>query len=210
MTEESTNFRSMRDLVYMTYLRCPVQKIAVRRVVQEIQRGKLAWVHESKTGKIHRKNIMLSTKEHKIWSNFIREIVVQLKIFGYAVYRMVKVRGAKSRTSQFKGETNNTMNENVRLEVANGQGLTLVWNEEFVEWDVFADGDFVTPMKRNKWHVIFFHPPHRVGPNNHPVLASASAGCQVESALYADLKRRINERDEINTARASTLPSHET
>lgn len=199
MSEESTNFREMRDLVYMTYLRCPVQKIAVRRVVQEIQRGKLAWAHESKTGKIHQKKIMLSTKEHKIWSNFIGEIIVQLKVFGYAVYRMVKVRGAKSRTSQFKGETNNTMNENVRLEVANGQGLTLVWNEEFVEWDVFADGDFATPMKRNKWHVIFFHPPHRVGSNNHPVLASAAAGCQVESALYADLKRRINERDEINT-----------
>ena len=115
MTDESTNFRAMRDLVYMTYLRCPVQKIAVRRVIQEIKRGKLVWVHESKTGKIHRIKIELSTKEHKIWSNFIGEIVVQLKIFGYAVYRMIKVRGSKSRTSQFKGETNNTMNENVRL-----------------------------------------------------------------------------------------------
>lgn len=199
MADEAANFKEMRDLVYMTYIQCPVQKIATRRIIQEVQRGKLMWAHESATGKVHQKQIQLTTKEHKIWSNFMAEMIVQLKVFGYAVYRMTKVRNSKSRTSQYKGENTNMMDEGVRLEVANGQGINLIWNQTYLEWDVFADGDFTTPLHRKNWNVVFFNSPYKVGSRNQPILSSAAAGCQIESAMYADLKRRINDRDRINT-----------
>lgn len=188
----------MRDLVYMTYLRCPVQKVAVRRVIQEVQRGRLMWSH-STASQVHRKQIIPSSMEFSIWSTFMAEMIVQLKVFGYAVYRVARIRGRKGRLSQYKNETTENIEDTARLEVANGQALNLQWNSKILEWEVFSDEDSDLSLTKKDWHVIFLHRPYKVGNHNVPVLASGAASCQKESALYLSLKSRIEERDRINT-----------
>lgn len=191
-----------QNLVFATYLNCPIQKIVVRRVISGVLRGTLAWTHDDKAGKAHRKKIPVSSKEHKIWTNFIVQLVTQFKIWGYAIYRVAKVRDSKRRVTQYLGESTTIQDENVRIEVANGQGVMLRWNEKNVEWEVYSiDGASASdvPLTRKGWHLAILSEPYRVGPKNIPVLSSAAATCQQESALYASLKRRIDERDRINT-----------
>ncbi len=190
----------IQTLVYKTFLMCPIQKNCVRRVITSILRGKLMWTHDGVDGKTHKKPIPVTSKEHKIWTNFISEMVTQLKIFGYALYRVARIRETKRRVTQYTGETTAHQDENVRLEVANGQGVILRWNEKTIEWEVYSvDGTSDVPLTRRGWNLVIFNEPYRVGAKNTPFLASAAATCQRESALYASIKQRIDERDRINT-----------
>jgi hypothetical protein len=192
----------MHQLVYATYLQCPIQKICVQRVIAMVLRGTLSWTHESKDGKTHTKKIPVSSKEYKIWTNFATQLIKQLKIFGYTLYRVTKIRDSKRRVTQYSGETTSVQDENVRLEVANGQGVQLRWNEKNVEWEVYSvDGAMASdvPLTRKGWHILILNEPSRLGAKSLPVLSSAAANAQQDSALYASLKRRIDERDRINT-----------
>lgn len=197
--------RKVQDLVYNTYLNCSVQKRAVRAVITTLQKADLVWTHEGEDGKTYKKKIDLTSKEHKIWSNFVAQLVVQLKVFGYALYRMVRVRQDKRRRlngTMFIGESTETQPENVRLEVANSQGVLLQWDDKRVEWSVYSvDGTALDEkaMKKAGWNLLMLNEPNRVGPTNVPVLNSAAANCQRESMIFSNIKNRIDHRDGINS-----------
>jgi hypothetical protein len=169
----------MADIVYKTYIKCPIQKRALRSIVSWFQRTKLTWVHDPAEHEIDK-----NSEEFRHWMTFVVRVVTQLKLYGYAAYRLRKTRGRPK-----KGAVASI------LEVANGQNVAIEWKDS--EWIIRSVEGEVDDA--GTWSLLVFDEPTRVGTKNTPILNSSAANCQRESELYAKIKERIELRDEINT-----------
>lgn len=199
MSDEWDMVEKMHNVVYSTYLRCPIQKRAVKHAVTQLVQDDLFWAHESSDGSLETAP-MDNAMEQKIWRDFIARLVVQFQVFGYALYRVVRVRGAKSKDTQYKGESTDVQRDTVRLEVANSQTAFIEWNAKLSEWEVRSlNGERSSTFHARGWYLAIFDEPSRVNLTNLPMLNSASANCQEASKLYMDIKRRIDRRDQLNS-----------
>jgi hypothetical protein len=196
--DEWTHATKMHHIVYNTYLKCPIQLRAVKSALLYMENTKLVWAHVDDKGEEHALAVPVSSKEHTIWRNFVAEIIIQLKIFGFAVYRVSRTRHTKRRAHEFRGEHTNLQREYSRMEVANGQGVLLNWNPK-QGWDVHSINGTAMDDKSHGWNLEILNEPYKYGPNNIPILNSAAANCQKDSEDLLKLNENIAMRDTINS-----------
>lgn len=78
--------------IYQEFLSSDVQREAHDMIESEILSGELHWTSVGERfPREYRHKLDTTSKEHRIWTTFIKRILLQFNVFGFAVYRVVKV-----------------------------------------------------------------------------------------------------------------------
>lgn len=186
---------SAADIVYKTYLKCPIQKRSLKNITAWFQKTKLLWVHMG-DDKNASKEIDPTSPEFIHWMTFIVRIVTQLKLFGFAVYKMNVGAAPKGSTATSTVRRKKTT-PLVSMEVANGQNVTLKWAKS--KWIINSIAGNDDDKNINSWELIIMDEPNRIGISNIPILNSSAANCQKNSNLYFNIKKHIEHRDQFNS-----------
>lgn len=208
------------ELVYKTYLMCNLQQRAYETIVKNVLSADLRWVHDRKSSMtVANDPIDKFSVEYNIFRRFLKDVILQIKLFGYVIYRMTQTKKANDSTNEStargtdssrkdgstNGSTTSDSNGNgpvdidggLKLEVANGSCSKICFNARKNEWEVKCVNG--SPVKRKTWQLEIFTEPYRIGPRNETKLNSSSSQCQMFSEMYQSMVKRANERDNINS-----------
>jgi hypothetical protein len=184
--------------IYSAFLRSETQNEAYSMIESELLQGELRWTIYGPDKRSYQHVLDATTKEHRIWTTFIRRLLLQMVVFGFAAYRLVRT-GRKTDLEHRTETTSEYTQESVRIEVANSQNLVMMWNPKNVRWDVYESGSSQSVMSKGGWHLLVFSEPRRVGPDNVPIPASAAALAYRNSVYLENLHRNVQRRDAFNT-----------
>ena len=131
-TENEFSFKEP-ELVYKTYLLCNLQQRALETIVKNVLSAEMRWVHDrNKSMTVADEPISKFSTEYNVIRRFLKDIILQIKLFGYVIYRMSKTEGEL---------------EDVKLEVANGSCSMICFNTRKNAWEVKCVNG--TAVKRN-------------------------------------------------------------
>jgi hypothetical protein len=82
---------SAQSAIYEVFIRSETQNEAHGMVEAELLSGELYWTVQGKTQDDYDQKLATTSKEYRIWSTFIRRLFFQMTVFGFAVYRLVRV-----------------------------------------------------------------------------------------------------------------------
>ena len=151
--------------------------------------------------------------EHAMWIDFARDMIFQISLYGFVLYRLVTISIPEDDDLEEKriGErgpkrAKRAANLHKFPEVANGQNIALRWCKLTRRW--IPHDDKGTRFKRSDgWRMIQPAPPVRVGPNDVPVYKSYAANAYGPSKLYGEIMTNIGTRDKTNTEIGASAPS---
>lgn len=131
---------------------------------------------------------------------------MQIKLFGYVIYRMTKPNDQRQSESNPSGNSDTSsvhekefMPGPLKLEVANGSCSKICYNVRKNAWEIKCVNGNPVKRSRANWQLEIFTEPYRIGPRNETKLNSSSSQCQMFSEMYHSMVRRANERDTINS-----------
>jgi len=164
--------------VVATHYTTEAQCVAVDTVVSSVLDGDIVWT----SGKAEE-----PVEDTIPWTEAATRIIRQLLIFGYALYRVAKVR------KPIKGE-HAVDSETRRIEVANGVTVVPTWNGETRSWNfIVPDGE-----DTSGWRVLVHVEPDR-DHNNRPILRSGAARAYEPSIRLAEMEACHAQRDTLNS-----------
>lgn len=183
-----------------TFVNCPVQKIAYDALTADILNCDFAWTSTVGTQKVVSK-IDINDYEHAMWTEFVRSLVMELCLYGFAIYRLAKVpRGISLETREISTKRHRKYKSRFRKlpQVANGQQVVLRWNDITQEWMPY--GDSGKPFSRDDgWRMIMSSPPVKWGSGSTPIYKSFAAASTTLSQAYRQIRENVEVRDNINT-----------
>lgn len=200
--DESDMLQAAHD-IKQTFIECPCQKIAYDALTSDILSCDFVWTSQVDTERVQKK-LHVDDPEHVMWTDFSRSIVMEICLYGFAVYRLVIAeRGHDLETSEITHKSlGKRRRRNTRLrrlpEVANGQRIVLRWSDKHKEWVPYSDAGIVYDRK-NGWRMIMADRPLRWGQNNIPIYSSSAAKTIELSKMYTSTRRNAEARDEINS-----------
>jgi hypothetical protein len=189
------SWQDVHSSIYETFIKCRTQRVALDTVITEILNGDLLWSMNDAPGTTQ--PVEPTSKESKIWKTFIRRLLLQLCVFGFAAYRIVRVREAKRRNLEFKGEHTKHQRESLRIDVANSQLLELTWSKETVSWELKTVQG--VSAVGTQWHLTVHNEPYRVGASNAAIPSSCAARAYTDSVALQRLHENLMSRDALNT-----------
>ena len=87
-TEKESSLKET-ELVYKTYLLCNLQQRAYETIVKNVLSADLRWVHDRKSSMtVANDPIDRYSLEYNVLKRFLKEVILQIKLFGYVIYRM--------------------------------------------------------------------------------------------------------------------------
>lgn len=201
------------------FLQCPTQQRAYHLIEGSLLSGKLAWVASASNA--HRP-LSQGTIAYDAWTTFLRRLVRQLMIYGYAIFRarLTRTTPPPTRDDESAGwtdpESDDTDNDEsasdldhdvVSFSVPDGIDLDgITWNTKTEQWEVTApDGTTVTRYRgKHGWRMIMLDEPLYNPISEVVTLQSAAARAYDTSAIYASLMANYCTRDCYNTTNVFT------
>lgn len=186
---------------------CPVQQTAYSILCEELLSGDLVWTGDVSGGERYERVIPTTALEHEVWSRFVRRLVHEIVVYGFAVYRLIRVREEKHSAQERRGtgggraqrgEDGGVQPVYLDVEVMNGELLEIVWDSDGKTWDVVFR-DSTAKGKRGGWHLLVFDEPWKHGPGEEAVLNSCCARTYSQSLMLRQLSENVRYRDYVNS-----------
>lgn len=144
----STNGQDINTEIYVEFQKSPTQNIAYSTIISDLLRGDLFWVKQSRDATVSKEdtqensdNVEKLTEANDHWHHFVREFILNLCLYGYALIRRYR-RG-----------------KNAIPVVARGTDVELTFNTKTNQWEPHAVSDSIRGTKG--WHLIILEPPAR-------------------------------------------------
>lgn len=183
------------------FLKCPAQQKAFNTILDELLGGDLIWTGENADGRNYFARIQPTSKEYTIWSRFIKRLLHELCVYGFAMYRMVRVPASTTTVApQFRGEPTTTQHEFIDVEVENGVKLIISWDPVALTWDIKSKSQYGSFLKSKDhgWNLLMLNEPIKTTDTN-VVLNSCASHAYDASMNLAVLDRNYSYRDFINS-----------
>jgi hypothetical protein len=200
--DESDMLQAARD-IKQSFIECPCQKIAYDALTADILSCDFVWTAQVDTERVQKK-LAVDDSEHVMWTDFSRSVVMEICLYGFAVYRLATVdRGSGLETREIthvslaKRRRKNSRKRKVP-EVANGQRIVLRWSDDYKEWVPYSDSGEVYHRK-DGWRMVMAEKPMRWGQTNIAIYTSFAAKAIELSKMYTSTRRNAETRDEINS-----------
>lgn len=205
--------------LYGLFVKSSVQRLAFDTIAEDVLHAELWWTAAGKSGDVvAQKKIELSHWQSEVWRTFITDLLLQLCLYGYAIYRLAIVpehepppdvdRAAPTVEGAYLGEPGEDKPDDPEQspgkkvwypEVAKGDCVTLEWCRRLKKWiPTSSSGD--TFEAAEGWHMAMLAPPYKVGPDNTPYLASFAA------AAYEDVVQLNRVR--ARSCSSAPVPAH--
>ena len=198
--------------IQRTYLKCPVQKIAMETILSDILKCDFSWT--STVGQTtYSKKISMDAYEHAMWTEFVRQLVQQILLHGWVVYRLKTIKVSPRTDLEEKHIPHHRHPKRQKMngkeprgrkppyrcpEVADGLLIVLRWGEKEHRWIPHSHEG--KPYTRTEgWRMLQPMPPDRIGIANIPVIRSCAAAAQSLSQLRGEIYANIGRRDARNT-----------
>jgi len=213
--------------IYERFMRCPIQKIAyevrfplpfsfwltqilmsfvfAQAIVADLLNCDFAWT-TTLGSKTYSEKIKIDAYEHAMWTDFTRDMLLQISLYGFVLYRLVTVTIKSEDDLEEKRISHERAPKRAKTmptlhkfpEVANGQNIALRWSRAERRW-VPYDNKGTKYLRTDGWRMIQPEPPVRVGPNDVPVYKSFAANAYNVSKLHSEILDNIGKRDVTNT-----------
>lgn len=192
--------------IYETCLKCPFQTIAMNAITTDILNGDFKWTSTVET---HTSSIKIqeSTYEHAMLSLFVRRLIMEICLYGRAIYslQLVEVPAKDDiemnyfqRDSDRKGKRRRRARKRYVPVVESGLTMNVQWNDKKHDWDDYDEtGKLYT--RENGYYRISPFPPLRVGTENVPVYHTFASVASRYSKMNTLYYRNSIERDRVNT-----------
>jgi hypothetical protein len=183
------------------FLKCPAQQKAFNTILDELLGGDLIWTGENSDGRNHFARIQSTSKEYTIWSRFIKRLLHELCVYGFAMYRLIRVPASANPVApQFRGEPTKEQPEYVDVEVENGVKLIVSWDSVLLDWDIKSrghSGSFLR-TKDHGWNLLVLNEPIKTV-DTSIVLNSCASHAYDASMNLSVLDRNYSYRDFLNS-----------
>lgn len=220
--EDGVSFDAASEL-YRTFVTSSVQKLAYDTIRDDILHMDMWWVAQTKR-KVLRKKIEISHWQHALWKNFIEDLLLQVCLYGFALYRLVQIevkpdtpgsRGVKdprdtseqtasgegdqrSKAPKVKSDDKSPELTSWHLEVAKGDCVALTWDPKLRKW-IPSSVDGTNFDSREGWNIVYESMPYRVGPNSFPLYSSVCATAYKDVCMLNRMVDNMMRRDNTNT-----------
>ena len=189
--------------IKQTFIECPCQKIAFDALIADIMNCDFVWTSKVGSEQVQQK-LDINDSEHAMWTEFTRSIVLELCLYGFAVYRLVKIKNVESlETREIAKTPFSKRRKQVRKtrhlpEVANGQNIALRWSKDNREWIPYSESGKAY-QRKDGWRMIMSTKPLRWGSTDIAIYNSFAAKSIELSKMYTTTRRNAETRDEINS-----------
>lgn len=217
--DDGVSFDAASEL-YRGFVTSSVQKLAFDTIRDDILHMDMWWVAQTKR-KVLRKKIEISHWQHALWKNFIGDLLLQLCLYGFALYRLVEIEikpgipgstgvqdprnpqpptepEQQSEASDVESDDESPKLTAWHLEVAKGDCVALSWDQKLMKW-IPSSIDGTSFNAREGWRIIYESIPYRVGPSSIPLYSSVCATAYKDLCVLNRMMDNMMRRDTTNT-----------
>jgi len=159
MDHTQTQHQRLHLEIYQSYHDSKAMQLAFQTTMNDLIHGKVSWVKmESEKSA----PIILQDTSYP-WHHFIRKLALQLCLYGYALYRLLRVRGVQK---------DSTPEDHFHPEVAEGIHFNITFNKETNKWEPETAFFSKSSIKGTRgWKLVILEPPetalaYRYTPNS--------------------------------------------
>jgi hypothetical protein len=202
--------------IYQMYLRCDKQQLAAQTIIDRVLDADFFWATVVNNMNFEVK-LPIDDYTYQIWTFFVRRLLEQIMLYGFALYRVVKLPAdtppdlmsdnttAKKRTQKKPGRPSAKLKRpgpaprrTHHPQVADGQLITIDWDDKFYTWR-FTHASGGEMLAKDGWNLLMFAEPHVVQPGGSVIYSSMSANAYELSAKLAQTMKNTMDRDAINS-----------
>lgn len=214
--EQLSDQQQLARRIYQMYLRCEKQKLASLTISDRVLDAEFVWTTIVNKQKFEAK-LPVDDYTYQIWVFFVRRLLEQIMVYGFALYRVVKLPADTPRDLMADNESEKRAKKSGpgrkpkklkrpgpppkrthHPEVADMQEMTAVWDQEYhmLRFTHQSGGEL---RAEDGWNLLMFSEPHIIKPSGTVIFNSMSANAYELSIKFQRSMQNTMERDYINS-----------
>lgn len=184
------------------FSRSSIQRLAYDTIKGDILHCDYWWTTRLPDGRTFKKKIEVNHWQHGVWNTFVGEVLLQLCLFGYAVYRVATAPADDGKSgTRIPGSFVEEGDKVWYPEVASGDSIHIYWNDAYKKWVPIAIGG-ENFNADDGWHLAMMAEPYKVGPDKRAFFSSLAATSFSDTIRLENLLANITRRDDLNSVRS--------